>query len=125
METPIIAEGKATRYNPGVMEQVVANRLRWGQLNLDRPHAGYVALADCKYLNRMVSLEIPGQGSFGPFLVADCGAEEHQQYLQDIGFAVDLSWQLAVRFGAVQAPIRGVKVFLHRPAVAEKGVYAQ
>jgi len=70
----LIADGRATHYSPHLMDQVVANRVEWGQLDLSQPHAGYVAVADCKYLNRLVVLDVPEYGVLGPLLVADCGA---------------------------------------------------
>lgn len=109
---PPVAEGKATRYDPGLMDQVVENRLTWRQLDLDQAHRDYVALADCAYLNRRALLVLADGRLSGPHLVADCGAAGDQSHLDDIGFAVDLSWELARELGAVQAPLRGVRVYL-------------
>jgi len=112
---PMIDEGKATRYSPGVMDQVVMNRVRWGQLDLSQPHVGYVAVADCKYLNQLVVLDMPGYGFIGPVLVADCGAAHDQEYLDSIDFAVDLSWELAQQAQVMNMPRCGVKVYLWQP----------
>jgi len=110
-----VAEGRATRYAPGVMEQVVDNRLKWGQLNLSQFHDGYVAVRDCRYLDERIWLEWPDGKLSGPHLVADCGAAHDQAYLEEIGFAVDLSWELAVRYGVVNDVVDGVKVFDRAP----------
>jgi hypothetical protein len=106
-----VAQGKATRYNPGVMDAVIGNRIRWGQLDVGQPNRGYVALADCGYLNQRVVIELPDGSFTGPYLVADCGAEQDQEHLQEIGFAVDLSWEVAQDLGVMDRPLRGVKVY--------------
>ena len=107
----MIAYGKAMRYSPGVMEQVVENRLRWGHLDLAKSYKEYVALADCAWLGKLVWLELPNGRVSGPHLVADCGAANDQGYLARIGFAVDLSWSLAKELGVIDAPLQGVKVW--------------
>ena len=114
---PLVAEGRATRYDPGVMDQVIANRLRWGQLDLSQPHRDYVALADCGRLNEQVWLLLADGRVSGPHLVADCGAAHDQAHLAAIGFAVDLSWELAVALGALDAPLAGVRVLGASPAL--------
>ena len=53
-----IDEGCATRYNPGVMDEVVANRVGWRQLDLTQPHGGYVGLQSCEHLNRIVFITL-------------------------------------------------------------------
>ena len=108
--TPV-AEGKATRYNPGVMDEVVNNRIKWGQLDLTAPHRGYVALADCDYIGETVFLKVPERGLAGPYLVADCGAQHDQRHLQSIDFAVDLSWEVAQELDVIGAPLYGVTVY--------------
>lgn len=109
--SPVVG-GVATRYDPGVMEKVVENRLGWGQLDLSRGHSGYIAVADCKLLDELVWLGWPDGSFSGPHLVADCGAQHDQEYLDEIGFAVDLSYPLAVEHGVLDAPLPGVTVWL-------------
>jgi len=122
LATSPIAVGKATRYDPGLMQQVVQNRIKWGQLNPNQGgrYLGYVAVYDCALIGESVVLELPGGVYSGPHLVADCGAVHDQEYLDSIDFAVDLSYPLAQRLGAIDAPIEGVKVWLislrNRPA---------
>ncbi len=112
--TLLLAIGIATSYGPGVMDEVVANRTAWGQLPA-ASHRGYVALADCDHIGRRVGLEMPGGVWMGPMLVADCGAAHDQEYLKRIGFAVDLSYELAVELGV---PRPGLwKVWSRRPTV--------
>lgn len=117
--TPV-AEGKATRYNPGVMDRVVANRVRWKHIDLSKPHAGYIALADRQYIGEQAWIQWPDGRLTGPYLVADCGQGTHQDYLKRIGFAVDLSWELAVKFGIIDKPMPGVRVFIQREALESR-----
>jgi len=108
----LIASGKATSYSPGKMDVAVANRVKWKQIDITQPHIGYVALADKQYIGQRVLLEFPGGSFEGPFIVADCGQAGHQEHLKKIDFAVDLSHELAVKYGVVKKPLYGVKVWL-------------
>ena len=111
----LVASGKATAYAPGVMEQVVANRERWGQLP---PWSGHhVAVQDCALVGRPVWLEVDGQ-RHGPYLVADCAAAHDRAYQDAIGFPVDLSAPLAAELGL---PLENVRVW----AVDESGLGAR
>ena len=110
-----LAEGKATRYDPGIMARVVDNRVRYGQIDLDVPHRDYVALASCEHLGERVMLVLADGRVSGPHLVADCGAAGDQAHLAAIGFGVDLSWQLALELEAVDAPLPGVRAYLFDP----------
>lgn len=118
----LIAKGKATHYNPGLMDLVLANRIRWGHLtpqHLAQPHIGYVALRDACHIGSLVWMRFLGtvkpddveQDWAGPFLVIDCGAVKDYEYLDRIGFAIDLSYELAVRYNTVGRPIQNVQVW--------------
>jgi hypothetical protein len=107
-----IAYGKATHYAPGVMDRVIANRQRWGQLDLTQPHLGYVALQSAAYINDRVWLEFPDGMVIGPYLVADCARHADIAYQDRIGFAVDLSYELAAQLQTVGRPVYGVRVWL-------------
>jgi hypothetical protein len=117
--TPV-AEGKATRYNPGIMDRVVANRVRWHHIDLAKPHAGYIALADPDLLGEQAWIQWPDGRLTGPYLVADCGQQAHQDHLKRIGFAVDLSWELAVKFGVIDKPLPGVRIYIQREAIESR-----
>ena len=112
LATSPIAVGKATRYNANVMEQVVANRIKWGHIDPTVYHDGYVAVADCRFIAGCVYLQLPDGRISGPHLVADCGAAHDQQHLIDIGFAVDLSYELAKTLGVIDKPLENVTVWL-------------
>lgn len=113
----LIASGKATRYNPGVMDVVVQNRLKWKQITAAQVAEvqGFVALADKKHIGQKVLIELPDGEFVGPFLVVDCGQAAHQAYLKRIGFAVDLSYELGKKYlEHIDRPLWGVKVWLMR-----------
>jgi hypothetical protein len=121
----LIASGKATRYNPGVMDRVVENRLGWHQLTQQQVDnaLGFVALADKQYIGRYVLIELPTGEMKGPYLVADCGARQDQEHLDGIGFAVDLSYELAQDIlTRMDAPRQGVRVWLMGEADDNPGV---
>ena len=106
----LIVSGLATRYSPDLMDQVVANRVRWGQLEPGTDPARCVALLDCS-LGNEVWLEMPGGRIAGPFVVADCAQENHRTGLIASGWAVDLSYELAMELGVMDRPLAGVKVW--------------
>lgn len=110
----VLATGTATRYDPGVMDPVVANRTIWGDIDPEVPHKGFVALLDCAHLGRLVWLEHAGRVD-GPYMVADCAAERDQTRLRLLGFAVDLSWEVAQVWGVVHGPVSGFVVYDANP----------
>ena len=107
----VIASGVATRYAPGVMDEVVQNRARWGHIDPAVPVKGYVALLDCDRLGELVWLGAPDGRVVGPVMVADCAKAHHREGLAGRGFAVDLSWELAVELGVIGAPVGGFTVW--------------
>ena len=107
----IIASGIATRFDPLVMDEVVQNRARWGQIDPGVPVKGYVALLDCERLGQLVWIQAPDGRVVGPVMVADCAQGIHRDGLVDRGFAVDLSWELAQELGVVDAPRGGFVVW--------------
>lgn len=113
--TLLIASGLACRYNDGVMDTVEANRLRWGQVTACPDCVGRVALLDCRRLDDRVWLGVPGRGIVGPVWVTDCAAAHDVAALRARGFAVDLGYDLAVRLGVVDGPVRGVGVWAADP----------
>jgi len=117
----LLASGIATRYNPGVMDPVVANRARWGHIDLSADHIGYVALLDREQVGKVVWLELPKGRVYGPLMVADCAAAHDRQWNIDRGWAVDLSWEVAQELGVVDAPLDGVKVWDRRPPRPRRG----
>jgi len=106
---PMVLVGLATFYAAGVMEQVVANRVRWGQISPCAECVGHVALLDPETIGRRVWLQAPGRPVEGPFLVVDCAAPQDRDYLLSRGWVVDLDWETGQRWG-MNAPLAGVRV---------------
>jgi hypothetical protein len=115
LATMLITSGIATRYDPGVMDEVVYNRVQWGQVDPETPHLGYVALLDADWIGRQVWIEHPDGRVFGPVVVADCAATGDRARLVQLGFAVDVSWELAQVLGVVDGPVAGFKVWDGEP----------
>lgn len=95
--------GEATFYGRGVMERVLANRLRWGHVAACEDCVGLVALEVREHLGKRVLLQRPGHGIEGPFLVVDCG-----RFLTP-GRVVEVDWRTARRWG-MRGPLAGVRV---------------
>jgi len=114
LDLALVDEGKATRYGPGVMDGVVQNRLKWQQITPEQIQqaAGFVALQKKEYIGRWAWIEWPDGQLTGPYLVTDCGAAQDQDHLDAISFAVDLSYELAVKFGVIDMPRWGVRVYV-------------
>ena len=93
------------------MEEVVENRVRWGQIDLAGGYEGFVALLECEHLNRLVLVSMP-DGEMFVGKVADCAAAQDREMLIGRNFAVDLSWPLAVKYGVVDNVVEGVSVYL-------------
>jgi len=115
----ILASGIATRYDEGLMDVVVAKRILFGQIPENQPaHKGYVALLDCEHLGRLVWLERRTPQRYGeivkidgPYLVADCTATRDRDRLKRLGWAVDLSWEVAQEWGVIDDVGRGFMVW--------------
>ena len=86
----LLAAGIATRYDPDVMQAVVANRIEWGQLEPSPEAVGFVALLDCEHIGKTVWLETP-DGLLFRVQVADCAAgQDRARLVQDFTQWVDL-----------------------------------
>ncbi len=115
----IVASGSATRYDPHVMDAVVANRVMYGQVDPSLAHKGYLGLLDCEHLGRLVWLEQGGRID-GPYMVADCAADKDRARLVMLDFAVDLSWELAQDWNVIDGPVSGFRVWDGYPLRARR-----
>ena len=84
--------GDATFYAPGVMTEVLANRIAWGHVQPCPECIGMVALADCGQLGARAWIIGP-RGMEGQFLVTDCGT-----FLTP-GRVAEVDWDTAQRWG--------------------------
>ena len=106
----LLASGEATRYDPGVMERVVENRVGWGEVAPDTDPYYSVAMLDCSLKGEIVWLET-GSRVIGPLTVADCAQRGHRADLEERGWAIDVSYGLGVELGMEFDDLEGVKVW--------------
>lgn len=92
----LLTAGDATYYAPGLMEEVYANRLAWGQVQPCPACVGYVALMDCRDLGRRVWLDW-GDVTDGPYQVIDCAAAAHVAGLRQRNRVVEVDYATALR----------------------------
>ncbi len=106
----LLIAGQATYYAPGVMDEVFENRLAWGHVQPCELCVGMVALLDREMVGELVYLQRPGYEVEGPFLVIDCAAAGDRANLVRRGWAVDVDWATAQRWG-MRKPVP-VKVWM-------------
>jgi hypothetical protein len=111
----LLASGLATRYDPGIMAEVIANRERYGHIPSGVREAEAVALLSCEHLGRNVWLELPDGRVAGPYVVTDCAQANHAGALEAREWAVDLSWPVALALGVIDGPMPGVRVWAVPP----------
>lgn len=91
--------GLATFYDPGVMEQVVANR----GMNLDL-YKGGLAANRSGDVGRTAWLEVDSR-ILGPFKIVDCAQRgDHFRDRERNGMIVEVGWETAVELG-MKGPI--------------------
>jgi hypothetical protein len=118
-QTPLPQQGLATYYNPGVMAEVLANRLEAGDIDPCPECVGTVALLRAGDIGRKVWLQPPGGEPVGPFQVIDCARRQDVQPLLDRNWVVDVSFEVGQYWG-MNRPLDGVIVF-EDPADAVPG----
>jgi hypothetical protein len=110
----LLIAGSATYYNPGLMDEVYANRLAWGQVQPCGECVGMVALLDAERIGERVWLSFDGGASHvGPMLVVDCATAAHRADLVRRGWAVDVDWDTWQRLGLPKMPVP-VQVYVSR-----------
>jgi hypothetical protein len=98
-QTPLPASGKAMYYNPGVMEKVVENRLKFKRIEICEECIGRVAMLRFGDVNRKVWLQFYGSHLEGPFHVTDTAATQHVGMLLARDWVLDVDYQTAQRWG--------------------------
>jgi hypothetical protein len=91
--------GFSTYYNPGIMEEVVAYRIRAGDITPCPECIGEVALIRAGDINRRIWLQLDDRTVEGPFLVTDCAHTWDVAPLVGRGWGVDLDYDTATRWG--------------------------
>jgi len=113
----VLIAGIVSQYSPGVMEEVVANRVAWEQLPYPLPGVdGYVAVRDCDRIGDIMYLR-PVGGEWEKFLVADCamppGTDGAWEWMTEYNILAEVDYWTAVRWKTVGSVIRaevGIKV---------------
>lgn len=98
-ESPLPVSGKAMYYNPGVMERVIVNRLRFKNIEPCEECIGRVAMLRYGDINRKVWLQFYGSHVEGPYHVVDTAATQHVGMLIARDWIVDVDYQTAQRWG--------------------------
>ena len=119
-----LADGLMQRYDPGVMDDTVAYRIKRGQLPAGTDAYMAVAVVDCGLLGYEVWIKWPTGLWTGPHPVADCSAAEDAQRHKDKGLAVEVSYEFAVDWSVpigtrfrvpLDGILRGVEVYRGSP----------
>ena len=97
----------ATYMNPGIMQQVIANR--------GLSHSDGVALNRAGDLGRTVWLMWDSGEIDGPLVVVDCAQEAHFEKRERQGRVVEVSAELARERGVYQVGPVGVTVWFSEP----------
>jgi hypothetical protein len=85
-------------YNPGVLETVLENRLKFERVELCEECIGRVAMLRFGDVNRKVWLQFYGSHLEGPFHVIDAAATQHVGMLIDRDWILDVDYQTAQRW---------------------------
>ncbi|MCB0097259.1 MAG: hypothetical protein KDE46_16125 [Caldilineaceae bacterium] len=113
-QTPLPLKGRAMYYNPGIMETVLENRLRFGTVDICGECIGYVAMMRVGDLNRRVWIQLPDDTVHGPFQVIDAADVGHVPMLIEKEWAIDVDYETAHGWG-MRSPWR-VTVLSEPPA---------
>lgn len=98
-QTQLPLQGRAMYYNPGIMETVLENRLRFGTVDICAECIGYVAMMRVGDLNRRVWIQLPDETVHGPFQVIDAADVGHVPMLVEKEWAIDVDYETAHRWG--------------------------
>lgn len=105
-----ITAGLASQYAHGVMERVIVNRQRWGQLPRDLSrYDGFVAVPHARDIGREYWIRPKGGVHWERFLAVDCGGAEDggRDWMLRNGILFEVDHTTAVRWRTVG---RGIHV---------------
>lgn len=97
--------GWASRYDPAVLEGVVARRFQMGWWRTPPPVdwytvAGYAATADCAQVGHVVEMRPVGATRWERILVADCAGRDSWQWMVDNRIVAELDFATFGRWAA-------------------------
>lgn len=119
----LLGIGMMTYANQPTVEQVLANRLEWGQIDPIVDHIGYIAYWDEDMIGETVWIRLPDGESVGPLLVYDVPAEQDKAWLKARGWTACLDQTTWTHLGLPEDDVvRGVEVWTGLPRVVNKHV---
>ena len=89
----LLTSGWASYYAKGVMPEVYTNRLTWQQIEPCPECLGNVAVLDKELLGQKLWLTLDGITYHGPYLIADCAAQQDYAHLKAKNLVVELSYK--------------------------------
>jgi hypothetical protein len=113
-QTPLPISGLAMYYADNVMDGVIRYRQRSGSVDDCQDCVGQVALLRAGDLNRRVWIRLGDGKVEGPFQVTDVAARHHVPSLLRRGWAVDVDYDTAMRWG-MRGPVP-VTIYSSPPA---------
>ena len=98
--------GYASRYDPGVFEEVVNYRDIngwWRNVPPVDRHlvAGYAATSDCGQVGKVVYMRPVGSSVWERVLVADCAGRDSHQWMLDNSIVAELDYNLFTRWAGI------------------------
>ena len=90
--------GKVMFYNPGIMEIVIENRYKAGDISGCSDCIGFAALLRAGDLNRKIWIQFSDGLVEGPFHVVDVAAPQHVLMLIGKGWVADVDYETAMRW---------------------------
>lgn len=97
----LIGPGYVSYAQPAVMEKVLANRIRFGQVSKEADYTVLAGLPECAHLGRTGYL-LTETYSPTKLLVVDCEAKQHKGMMNDRRLLVDVDdLRYVHQFGAV------------------------
>lgn len=105
-----IEKGVITYYNPGIMQIVYDNRIKYDKIEPCADCIDYVAVMDCNNLNKKVWIEKDAK-IYGPYLAIDCADKKHIASLRARNRILEVSYEQAMQW-KMNAPLSGITIYI-------------
>ena len=97
-----LTSGWTSHYAPGVMEQVIENRLEWGHIQSTN-YSGFTAVPECSRIGDVILARADSEWEI--LLITDCARENNEdgayEWMVSNQILLEVDWETAVRWGAV------------------------
>lgn len=97
-QSTLPVSGKVMFYNPGIMEIVIENRKKAGDITYCRDCIGFAALLRAGDMDRKIWIQFSDGLIEGPFHVVDTAAPQHVLMLLERGWVADVDYETAMRW---------------------------